>query len=133
MTEMNPQIINWIRANSFITWLAFWVGWFFLSPQTMLPGSVAVIVGLVWYKERALTLVSLSASWLGFIFYLAIAGGLSHLPDQVNLWVCISSIFALIILGMRFPLFGFFLFGLFGGLLGMRGGYYPYYYRRRRW
>ena len=36
---------HWIRSNKGISWGIFWVGWFFISPATIIPGAVAVGVG----------------------------------------------------------------------------------------
>ena len=52
-------------------------------------------------------------------------------PEQVRLWMGLAGIFALIVLGKRYPMFGYFLIVMIMSAIS-RGGYYPYY-RRRRW
>jgi hypothetical protein len=118
-------MIPWINDNKLICWLAFWVGWFALSPTTIIPGAVAILVGLVIYKERALNLVTISAAWLGILMYLALGHNLEWFPENVRLWMGVAAIFSLIVLGKRFPMFGWFLLFVIVNL--MRGG------RRRRW
>ena len=46
------SVMTWIESNKAICWAIFWVGWFFLSQTTIIPGAVAVGVGNVIYKER---------------------------------------------------------------------------------
>ena len=41
------SVMTWIESNKAICWAIFWVGWFFLSPTTIIPGAVAVGVGNV--------------------------------------------------------------------------------------
>jgi hypothetical protein len=117
-------VIDWIEANKAICWGCFWVGWLLLSPGTIIPGAIAVGVGNVFYKERAITLPAVCAAWLGVLAYLALAGALKH-SGEINLWLGLSAIFALAVLGKRFPLLGVFLLALIAGMLS--GG------RRRRW
>ena len=64
-------VMTWIKSNKAICWAIFWVGWFFLSPTTIIPGAVAVGVGNVIYKERALNLVTICAVYLGVMAILA--------------------------------------------------------------
>jgi hypothetical protein len=74
-----------------------------------------------------MTRVEFSLLWLvGLVSYFVTApAGMTPFPVAVG-WVIISvTLFALITLGKRFPLFGLFLLMLISGL--MRGG------RRRRW
>lgn len=126
---MDTVVIDWIKSNKAICWGIFWIGWFYISPTTIIPGAIAVGVGNVFYKERALNLVTVCAAWLGIFAYLALAGALKALPEQVNLWMGFAVIFALIVLGKRFPMFGYFLIIMICSAL-FRGGVGRY---RRRW
>jgi hypothetical protein len=98
----------------------------------VITSAVAILVGLVIYKERAVNLVTISAVWLGFFMLLLISGG-QPLP-QFLVWPMLgASVAALFVLGKRFPMFGLFLIFLIMNLI-TRGRYYPYYYPyRRRW
>ena len=77
--------------------------------QPLSPNSVAVLVGLVFYKERAINIVTISAAWLGILAYLLLAHALTGMPENVIIWMGMAAIFALIVLGKRFPMFGLFL------------------------
>ena len=93
----------------------------------VITSAVAILVGIVIYKERAINLVTISAVWLGFFMLLLISGGQS-LP-QFLVWPMLgASIASLFVLGKRFPMFGLFLILLIANLIGSRGSYY-----RRRW
>jgi hypothetical protein len=92
---------------------------------------VAALVGLVVYKERAINLITISAAWLGsfLLFLLFVNHGKPLLPSVV--WICLgATIFALIVLCKRFPMFLFFMICLISGLVGGRRGYYYPYWRR---
>ena len=94
----------------------------------VITSTVAILVGLVLYKERAINLVTISAVWLGFLMLLLISGG-PPLP-QVLVWPMLAvSIAALVILCKRFPMLLFFVIFLIANLVGSRGGSY----HRRRW
>ena len=90
----------------------------------IITSAVAILVGIVLYKERAINLVTISAVWLGFFMLLLISGG-QPLP-QFLVWPMLgASIAALFVLGKRFPMFGLFLILLVNNLMRGRG-----YYRR---
>ncbi len=119
-------MITWIASNKGICWTIFWFGWFFISPETIIPGSIAVGVGLVIYKERAVNLVTICAAYLGILAYLALGHNLAAIPENVRLWMGMGGIVALVILGKRFPMFGLFLIIMITSAFS-RGG------RCRRW
>ena len=79
--------MTWIKSNKAICWGIFWVGWFFLSPTTIIPGAVAVGVGNVIYKERALNLVTICAVYLGMLGYLLLAHAITDWPENVRLYM----------------------------------------------
>ena len=96
----------------------------------IITSAVAILVGLVIYKERAINLVTISAVWLGtFMLYILFVNHGQPLP-QFLVWPLLgATIVALVVLGKRFPMFGLFLIILIADLvLGRRGSYY-----RRRW
>ena len=93
----------------------------------IVTSAVAILVGLVIYKERAINLVTISAVWLGFFMLLLISGG-QPLPQFLVWPLLAASIASLFVLGKRFPMFGLFLILLIANLIGSRGSYY-----RRRW
>ena len=96
----------------------------------IVTSAVAILVGLVIYKERAINLVTISAVFLGcFMLDLLFV---KHGPiPQFLIWPLLgASIAALFVLGKRFPWFGLFLIMLIANLAGSRGGSY---YRRRWW
>ena len=80
-------------------------------------------------------LVPYAGLWLfGVVLYFVTApANITPMPVQMGWVVILGTIFSLIVLGIRFPMFGFFLVCFIEGLTSRRGGYYPYYYRRRRW
>ena len=123
------SVMSWIQCNKGISWGIFWVGWFFLSPTTIIPGAVAVGVGNVIYKERALNLVTICAVYLGILAYLLLGHVGADWPENVRLWMGFAAIFALVVLGKRFPMFGYFLIIMICSTL-FRGGGGRY---RRRW
>ena len=57
-------------SSKVLRWSVFWLGWLWISPETIIPGAVAVGVGNVFYKERAVNLVTICAAWLGIMAYL---------------------------------------------------------------
>jgi hypothetical protein len=103
------SVMTWIESNKAICWAIFWVGWFFLSPTTIIPGAVAVGVGNVIYKERALNLVTICAVYLGVMGYLLLAHAITDWPENVRLYMGFGGIFSLVVLGKRYPMFGYFL------------------------
>ena len=106
MGNIGAQFVELFTANKWMRWTAFWLGWLILSPETLPTGSIAVMVGVVFYKERAFNLVTISAAWLGIMAYL-ILGHIGHeWPENVRLWMGFASIFSLIVLGKHYPWFG---------------------------
>ena len=97
----------------------------------IVTSAVAILVGIVLYKERAINLVTISAAFLGtFLLYLLFVNHSQPLP-QFLVWPLLgATIFSLFVLGKRFPMFGLFLILLIANLVGSRGGSY---YRRRWW
>jgi hypothetical protein len=98
----------------------------------IVTSAVAILVGIVIYKERAINPVTISAVWLGsFLLYLLFVNHGQPLP-QFLVWPLLGvTIAALVVLGRRFPMFGLFLILLINNLL--RGGRGSSYYRRRWW
>jgi hypothetical protein len=92
----------------------------------IITSAVAILVGLVLYKERAINLVTISAVFLGsFLLYLLFVNHGQPLP-QFLVWPLLgASIAALVVLGKRSPMFGLFLILLVNNLMRGRG-----YYRR---
>jgi hypothetical protein len=119
-------VIDWIKANQAIAWGCLWVGWLLISPTTIIPGAIAVGVANVVYKERALTLVTVCAGYLGVLAYLLLGHMIADWPETVRLYMGLAGVFALVILGKRFPMFGYFLIVMVCSAFS-RGG------RRRRW
>jgi hypothetical protein len=74
-----------------------------------------------------MTRVEFSILWLvGLLYYFVTAPrDMTPFPVAVGWAIILTTIYALVVLSRRFPLFGFFLVALVAGL--MRGG------RRRRW
>jgi hypothetical protein len=100
------------------------------QPGTIIPGAIAVGVGNVFYKERALNLVTICAVYLGVLAYLLLGHSITNWPENVRLYMGFAAIFALVILGKRFPMLGYFLIVMIcSAISGGRGG--GYYYRRR--
>jgi hypothetical protein len=95
----------------------------------VITSTVAILVGLVLYQERAINPVTISAAFLGsFLLYLLFVNHGQPLP-QFLVWPLLgASIAALFVLGKRFPMFGLFLILLINNLMQGRG-----YYRRHRW
>jgi hypothetical protein len=123
--NIGAQFVELFTANKWLRWSVFWFGWLWISPETIIPGAIAVGVGLVFYKERTINLVTVCAAYLGISVYLLLAHALTDWPENVRLWMGFAMIFSLVILGKRFPLFGLFLLMMITSL--MRRG------RRRRW
>ena len=131
MRNIGAQFVELFTANKWLRWTVFWLGWFWISPETIIPGAIAVGVGNVFYKERALNLVTICAAYLGILGYMMLGHMDQRLPEQVRLWMGIAAIFALVVLGKRYPMFGYFLIVMIMSAISRGGGYYPY--RRRRW
>ena len=78
-----------------------------------------------------------SLLWMAIVVAYLFAGprGYGHAPLPLALLIVGTTIYSLVVLGRRFPMFGFFLICLISGLVNGRGGYYAplYWYRRRRW
>ena len=68
----------------------------------LITSAVAILVGLVLYKERAINLVTISAVWLGsFLHYLLFVNHGQPLP-QFLVWPLLgATIAALFVLGTR--------------------------------
>lgn len=123
--------ITWIKSNKWICWSAFWLVWLHFSPETIIPGAIAFMVGYVFYRERAVTLPSICAAYLGFWLYICLGHIGYGWPDGVKIWMAWGAIFSLVILGKRYPMCGWFLLVLIATAFNRgRGGYYG---RRRRW
>ena len=60
MGNIGAQFVELFTANKWLRWTVFWLGWFWISPTTIIPGAIAVGVGNVFYKERALNLVTIA-------------------------------------------------------------------------
>ena len=97
------SVITWIESNKTICWGIFWVGWFFLSPATIIPGAVAVGVGNVIYKERALNLVTICAVYLGILAYLLLGHSMDGWPENVRLYMGFAGILLAHHPGQTFP------------------------------
>jgi hypothetical protein len=85
-----------------------------------------VPVGEHGLHDMPLTRVEFSVLWLvGIVyFFISAPAGMTPFPVAAG-WVIIgTTVFSLVVLARRFPLFGYFLVGVLSGL--MRGG-------RRRW
>ena len=87
----------------------FWLGWLWISPETIIPGAIAVGVGNVFYKERAVNLVTICAAYLGILGYLMLGHIGNEWPETVRLYMGLAGIFSLIVLGKRYPMFGAFM------------------------
>ena len=73
----------------------------------VITSTVAIAVGYVIYKERAINLVTVSAVYLGFVILLLISGGYGQLLPQVIVWPMLAAcLAAFVVLGKRFPWFG---------------------------
>jgi hypothetical protein len=126
MGNLAAQFVELFTANKWLRWTVFWLGWFWISPTTIIPGAIAVGVGNVFYKERAVNLVTVCAAYLGICLYLLLGHMVNDWPEQVRLWMGFGMIFSLVVLGMRYPMFG--LFMLLTISAAFRGGR-----RSRRW
>ena|SRR4051794_4693255 len=118
---------TWMQSNKWICWIAFWLAWLHFSPETIVPGLVAFMVGYVWYRERTVNISSLCAAYLGFWLYICLGHIGYDWPNGVKIWMAWGAIFSVVILGKRFPVFGWILLTIIA-TAGNRG-----YYRRRRW
>jgi hypothetical protein len=126
MGNIGAQFVEMFTSSKVLRWSVFWIGWLLISPETIVPGAIAVGVGNVFYKERAFNLVTICAAYLGILGYM-ILGHMGHdLPEQVRLYMSFAAIFSLIVLGKRYPGFGVFLFMMISA--AFRGGR-----GRRRW
>jgi hypothetical protein len=74
-----------------------------------------------------MTRVTFALVWLAFLglYIFTLPPNIGQLPKSVSLLMVCATIYALVILGKRFPWFGYFLIVLISSLLS--GG------RRRRW
>jgi hypothetical protein len=126
MGNIGAQFVELFTANKWLRWSVFWFGWFYISPETIIPGSIAFGVGYVFYKERAVNLVTICAAYLGVCLYPMLGHMITDWPEQIRLWMGFGIIFSLVILGKRFPMFGYFLIIMICSAFS-RGGY------RRRW
>ena len=70
MGNIGAQFVELFTANKWLRWSVFWFGWLWISPETIIPGAIAVGVGNVFYKERAVNLVTICAAYLGILGYL---------------------------------------------------------------
>ena len=70
------------RPTKASSWGIFWFGWFYISPTTIIPGAIAVGVGNVIYRERALNLVTVCAVYLGVLAYLALGTSSKHCQSR---------------------------------------------------
>lgn len=114
------QFIDMFTSSKVLCWSVFWIGWLWVSPETIIPGAVAVGVGVVFYKERAVNLVTICAAWLGILGYLMLGHMINDWPEQVRLYMGLAGIFSLIVLGKRYPMFGLFLLMMISA--AFRGG-----------
>ena len=128
MGNIGAQFVEMFTANKWLRWTVFWFGWFWISPETIIPGALAVGVGNVLYKERTVNLVTISAAYLGILGYLMLGHIGNEWPETVRLYMGLIGIFSLIVLGKHYPGFGaFMLMIIVAALNGGRGG------GRRRW
>ena len=109
MGNIGAQFVELFTANKWLRWSVFWFGWLWISPETIIPGAIAVGVGNVFYKERAVNLVTICAAYLGILGYWMLGHIGSEWPETVRLYMGMGAIFALIVLGKRYPKFGYFL------------------------
>ena len=131
MENIGREFVELFTKNRWLSWTVFWVGWLLISPATLPVGSVAFMVGYVFYRERTVNLVTICATYLAVCLYLLLGHMVNDWPEQVRLYMGWGMIFSLIVLGIRYPVFGtFLLIAIATALSGGRGGYY---YRRRRW
>ena len=126
MGNIGAQFVELFTANKWLRWSVFWFGWLWISPETIIPGAIAVGVGNVFYKERAFNLVTICAAYLGILGVLATRTYGNEWPEQVRLYMGLAAIFSLIVLGKRYPMFGLFLLMMISA--AFRGGR-----RGRRW
>ena len=124
-------MLDWFKAHRGFSWAVFWLCWIVFSPRmATIPGAIAILLGTVVYKERAVTPATIAAIWLSFIAFLLFGVPPSVralLSNDVCFWLFVLTIFALGVLGCRYPFFGW-------TMLGAAGARGPYYYgRRRRW
>jgi hypothetical protein len=127
VSTIGAQFVELFTDNKWLRWTVFWFGWLWISPGTIVPGAIAVGVGNVFYKERAFNLVTISAAYLGILGYLLLGHMTSDWPEQVRLYMGLAAIFAFIVLGRRYPMFGLFLLMMITA--AFRGGGRG----RRRW
>ena len=103
MGNIGAQFVELFTANKWLRWSVFWFGWLWISPETIIPGAIAVGVGNVFYKERAVNLVTICAAYLGILGYLMLGHIGSEWPETVRLYMGMAAIFSLIVLGKRYP------------------------------
>ena len=82
MGNIGAQFVELFTANKWLRWSVFWFGWLWISPETIIPGAIAVGVGNVFYKERAVNLVTICAAYLGILGYLMLGHIGSEWPEQ---------------------------------------------------
>ena len=109
MGNIGAQFVELFTANKWLRWSVFWFGWLWISPETIIPGAIAVGVGNVFYKERAFNLVTISAAYLGILGYLMLGHIGNEWPETVRLYMGLAGIFSLIVLAKRYPGFGAFM------------------------
>ena len=117
MGNIGAQFVELFTANKWLRWSVFWLGWLILSPETIIPGAIAVGVGNVFYEERAVNLVTICAAYLGILGYLMLGHITNEWPEQVRLYMGLAGIFSLIVLGKRYPMFGLFLLMVISSLM----------------
>jgi hypothetical protein len=132
MGNIGRQFVELFTSSKVLSWSVFWIGWFWISPGTIIPGAIAFGVGYTFHRERAVNLVTIAAAYLGILGYLLLGHMTNDWPEQVRLWMGMAAIFAFVILGKRYPMCGYILIIIVCAAI-TRGRYYPYYRRRRWW
>ena len=128
MKNIGTELIALLTANRWLSWGIFWLGWLMISPETLPAGSIAFMVGYVFYRERTVNLATICAAYLGICLYLLLGHISNDWPEQVRLYMGWGMIFSVIVLAIRFPVFGWILLTIIA-TAGNRG----YYRGRRRW
>jgi hypothetical protein len=86
--NIGAQFVELFTANKWLRWTVFWFGWLWISPETIIPGAIAVGVANVVYKERAFNLVTICAAYLGILGYLLPATRSTTGPNRsASIWV----------------------------------------------
>jgi hypothetical protein len=128
--KIGNEFIGLFTAHKWLRWTVFWFAWFWISPTTIIPGAIAVGVGNVFYRERAVNLVTICAAYLGVWLYIALGHMAHYFSNDVLVWMGWAAVFSVVVLAARFPTLRYFLVIMICSAVS-RGGYYPY--RRRRW